>query len=117
MAKVVGASVRRAIVLGGGGILGAYWESGLLRGLADGGLELFAFDAIVGTSAGAMAAVALANGHLPLSPDQTRAWRRASGRSPDPSFPFDLSGVDQRTVMRVFELWASMPQSRADQCA
>ncbi|HKP62360.1 MAG TPA: patatin-like phospholipase family protein [Polyangiales bacterium] len=117
MAKVVGASVRRAIVLGGGGILGAYWEAGLLRGLADGGLEPFAFDAIVGTSAGAMGAVALANGHLPLSPDQTRAWRIASGRSPDPSFPFDLGGVDPRTVMRVFELWATMPQSRADQCA
>jgi NTE family protein len=55
------ASGRRALVLGGGGAVGGYWETRLLRGLFDRGIDVFGFDAIVGTSAGSIAAVTLAN--------------------------------------------------------
>ena len=42
----------RALVLGGGGPVGIGWESGLVVGLAKGGVDLAAADAIYGTSAG-----------------------------------------------------------------
>lgn len=45
---------KRGLVLGGGGITGIAWETGLLHGLADRGVDLTGADRIVGTSAGAI---------------------------------------------------------------
>jgi NTE family protein len=42
----------RALVLGGGGVVGIAWETGLLVGLRDGGIDVTDADLIVGTSAG-----------------------------------------------------------------
>ncbi len=44
----------RGLVLGGGGITGIAWETGLLWGLAEAGLDLTSADRIVGTSAGSI---------------------------------------------------------------
>ena len=44
----------RGLVLGGGGITGIAWETGLLYGLADRGVDLTTADRIVGTSAGSI---------------------------------------------------------------
>lgn len=44
----------RALVLGGGGVTGIAWEAGVLHGLADGGVDIRAWDAVIGTSAGAI---------------------------------------------------------------
>ncbi len=44
----------RALVLGGGGVSGIAWETGVLKGLRDGGLEVATWDLVVGTSAGAV---------------------------------------------------------------
>ena len=52
----------RALVLGGGGPVGIGWESGLAVGLANGGVDLSAADAIYGTSAGAFVGAQLALG-------------------------------------------------------
>jgi NTE family protein len=41
-----------ALVLGGGGVAGIAWITGLLRGLADAGQDVTGADLIVGTSAG-----------------------------------------------------------------
>ncbi|MFT8420587.1 MAG: patatin-like phospholipase family protein [Gluconacetobacter sp.] len=47
----------RALVLGGGGVTGIAWETGILAGLARGGLDVVASaDVIIGTSAGATVA-------------------------------------------------------------
>lgn len=43
---------RRALVLGGGGVTGIAWLTGLLRGLEEGGCDFSEIDRIVGTSAG-----------------------------------------------------------------
>ncbi|WP_091248127.1 patatin-like phospholipase family protein [Klenkia soli] len=51
----------RALVLGGGGVAGVAWETGLLLGLAEAGGELAA-DVVVGTSAGATTAAQLTSG-------------------------------------------------------
>jgi NTE family protein len=42
----------RALVLGGGGVAGIAWMTGLLIGLADVGQDVTGADLIIGTSAG-----------------------------------------------------------------
>src|SRR5687767_6612029 len=44
----------RTLVLGGGGITGIAWETGLLFGLAEAGVDLTTADRVVGTSAGSI---------------------------------------------------------------
>ena len=44
---------KRALVLGGGGPVGIAWESGLIAGLAQAGVDLGQADFTMGTSAGA----------------------------------------------------------------
>lgn len=50
----------RALVLGGGGPVGIAWETGLLAGLAEGGVDIAAADWILGTSAGSFVGAHLA---------------------------------------------------------
>ncbi|MDO9457791.1 patatin-like phospholipase family protein [Nocardioides sp.] len=45
---------KRALVLGGGGITGIAWETGLLAGLAEAGVDLTTADRVIGTSAGSI---------------------------------------------------------------
>jgi NTE family protein len=54
--------MRRALVLGGGGITGVAWELGMLCGLRERGIDLAGADLIVGTSAGAIVGTQLATG-------------------------------------------------------
>lgn len=51
-----------AVVLGGGGVTGIAWETGVLAGLADAGVDLSGANAVIGTSAGAFVGAALAGG-------------------------------------------------------
>ena len=53
----------KAIVLGGGGITGIAWESGIIAGLISAGINLAEADTILGTSAGAFVGSALASGY------------------------------------------------------
>jgi NTE family protein len=53
---------KRALVLGGGGITGIAWETGLIAGLAEAGIDLAAADVIIGTSAGSVVGADLAAG-------------------------------------------------------
>ncbi|MBS0332963.1 MAG: patatin-like phospholipase family protein [Proteobacteria bacterium] len=55
----------RALVLGGGGPVGIAWESGLIAGLAQAGVDLAAADFTLGTSAGAFVGARLALGADP----------------------------------------------------
>jgi NTE family protein len=59
MAAVTG---ERALVLGGGGVTGIAWETGILHGLAEAGVDLTDADLFVGTSAGSVVATQLAGG-------------------------------------------------------
>jgi NTE family protein len=56
----------RALVLGGGGLAGIAWMTGLLTGLADAADDVTAADLIIGTSAGASVAAMVGSG-LPLA--------------------------------------------------
>jgi NTE family protein len=53
---------RRALVLGGGGVTGIAWETGLIAGLAGLGIDLAAADVIIGTSAGSVVGADIASG-------------------------------------------------------
>jgi NTE family protein len=57
----------RALVLGGGGPVGIAWESGLVAGLAEKGVDLSSADYIIGTSAGSVVGAQLALGATPAS--------------------------------------------------
>jgi NTE family protein len=46
--------VSRALVLGGGGLTGIAWETGVLLGLKDEGVDVSEWDLVVGTSAGSI---------------------------------------------------------------
>ena len=58
-------SKRHALVLGGGGLAGTAWITGLLAGLAEAGDDVTAAEVIIGTSAGAVVAAQLGSS-LPL---------------------------------------------------
>ncbi|SDO29138.1 NTE family protein [Lentzea jiangxiensis] len=60
--RMVGVTGQRALVLGGGGVTGIAWETGLLHGLAEQGVDLAEADLFVGTSAGSVVAAELAGG-------------------------------------------------------
>lgn len=52
----------RALVLGGGGVAGIAWETGLLFGLAEHGVDVLDADVILGTSAGSAVAAQITGG-------------------------------------------------------
>lgn len=54
--------MKRGLVLGGGGIVGMGYHAGALKALDDAGVDLTAYDVMVGTSAGAVMAAYLASG-------------------------------------------------------
>lgn len=91
----------RALVLGSGGVTGVAWETGLLAGLAEAGLDLRTADLIIGTSAGATVGAQLRSAagyeHLyeaqlaestemlkRLGPMNTVRWARVLLRATDP---------------------------------
>jgi NTE family protein len=53
---------RRALVLGGGGVTGIAWMTGLLAGLAEAGTDLAAADLVIGTSAGSVVGAQILSG-------------------------------------------------------
>ncbi len=73
---------RRALVLGGGGVTGIAWETGLIAGLAGLDIDLAAADVIIGTSAGSVVGTDIASGQdlpCPQGDRGGRADRRARG--------------------------------------
>src|SRR5262245_38422000 len=52
----------RALVLGGGGIVGIAWEVAVISGLAQRGVQLARADQVIGTSAGSLVGGWLASG-------------------------------------------------------
>lgn len=55
----------RALVLGGGGVAGIAWETGVIAGLAWAQVNLLKADTLIGTSAGAVVAMQLGTGRTP----------------------------------------------------
>jgi NTE family protein len=66
-----------ALVLGGGGVTGVAWETGLVFGLLEGGVDLTTATLVVGTSAGAAVAAQVTSG-VPASELFARQLRPSS---------------------------------------
>ncbi|WP_248964077.1 patatin-like phospholipase family protein [Sphaerisporangium perillae] len=86
---------KRALVLGGGGVAGIAWETGVLAGLADGGVDLRAAGRIIGTSAGATVAAQITSG---------LSWAELYRRQADPA----LQNKELPSGVPIEELMASL---------
>lgn len=102
--------MKRALVLGGGGTVGIAWETGIVAGLLEDGIDVREADLIIGTSAGSVVGTHLAHGADPAQLlEQQHAPRepRALGDAAP-----DMSGVTA-----VFRTWASFDEMTQEHCA
>jgi NTE family protein len=97
-----------ALVLGGGGVTGIAWETGLLRGLRDAGLDLTGADLILGTSAGSVVGTQVATG---VSLDHLYQTQVASASGPHEKPP-DLGPLLEFFASRAREDGSAPPQTR-----
>ena len=95
----------RALVLGGGGLSGIAWETGVLAGLAAGGADVTAADYVLGTSAGATVAAQLGSGQslTELFERQTVPGLQSAELSPDIG-----------RVIELMESWEKLPLEYPD---
>lgn len=98
-----------ALVLGGGGVAGVAWETGVLLGLRDAGLDLTGADLVVGTSAGSVVAAQITTADHADGLDLGELFE-AQLRPPDQSgelaVDFDTDGF----VVTLTELLADSPE-------
>jgi NTE family protein len=97
---------RRALVLGGGGPVGIAWESGLIAGLAESGIDLSSADFIVGTSAGSVVGAQIAIGRTPAALVEPFTGKEEPAPPPSESMstPPDLSQL----VAKLMESYAGV---------
>jgi NTE family protein len=86
---------RYALVLGGGGVTGIAWETGLIHGLREQGIDLTAADLLIGTSAGSVVSTQIATG---LTPSALYARQTTP---PDPALE-RAPAIDLSALMKVF---------------
>ena len=98
-----------ALILGGGGALGVSWETGLLAGLQQQGVDVTGADLIVGTSAGSIVATQIAQGHeLSYLLQEHRTGTIGT------KTPLDFDPVN---LMSVFAKWAAYSEMTPARCA
>ncbi len=94
------------VVLGGGGIFGVAWMTGIILGLAENGLDLTEARAFIGTSAGSIVGSQVAHGYSP-----TELFARQTGRAQQPrEHPPQNSGLAQLIAL-IQRQWES-PEAR-----
>ncbi|NUR82914.1 MAG: patatin-like phospholipase family protein [Nonomuraea sp.] len=89
--------MKKALVLGGGGVAGIAWATGLLAGLADQGVDVTDADRIVGTSAGSTVGAQITSG-LSLG--------ELLKRQTDPA----LQGLELPSGVDMSELWSRLEE-------
>jgi NTE family protein len=103
-------TIKRALVLGGGGVAGIAWETGVLRGIADesaaAARALLDCDVLVGTSAGSAVVAQISSG-LRLEELFARQVQQVSGEL-DP-------GVEVDAVTNLFLAAMAQPESTLSQ--
>lgn len=102
---------KTALVLGGGGALGVSWETGLLAGLQQAGVDVTGADLLVGTSAGSIVATQIAQGWtLAELLEEHLSGTSAVGTN----MPLDFDPVN---LMSLFAKWAAYPEMTTEHCA
>jgi NTE family protein len=90
----------RALVLGGGGLSGIAWETGILAGLAAGGADVTAAEYVLGTSAGATVTAQIGSG-LPVAD--------LFDRQTVPALQSAELAPDLSRVVELMESWEKLP--------
>lgn len=98
-----------SLVLGGGGVIGVAWETGIATGLLEGGFDPRTADAIVGTSAGAMVGAQLASGRMPDAPSAPTSGAAAARPL------IDRTTLDIPALGKVFTMWGAMQTSTLEE--
>jgi len=102
--------MKRALVLGGGGAVGIAWETAIVAGLLDAGLDVREADLIIGTSAGSVVGTHVAHGRdaRDLLDEPPRQNTPRTAAAPEP---------DMAQMAAVFQLWASFDHMTPERCA
>lgn len=103
-----GRGLKRALVLGGGGPIGIAWETGVLAGLLDQGVDVSNADLVVGTSAGAVVGTSLAHGRDPREWQPRPSPRSAGNRVPRSPHP---------VAIELFQVWSAAENPEAEDAA
>jgi NTE family protein len=98
-------AAKRALVLGGGGLSGIAWETGVLAGLAAGGTDAATADFLLGTSAGATVAAQVGSG-LPVTD--------LFDRQTVPALQSAELSPDLGRVIGLMESWEKLPLEYPD---
>jgi NTE family protein len=90
----------RALVLGGGGATGVAWLIGVLKGMAEGGVDTHDADLVIGTSAGSIVGARLADGQAfeVMAKDQLDNGSSLATEA--------MGGIDFMEFMEVAGAWA-----------
>jgi len=100
---------KTALILGGGRVLGISWETGLLAGLQQAGVDVTGADLIVGTSAGSIVGTQIAQGdELPYLLQEHQTGDIGT------KLPIDFDPVN---LMAIFAKWAAYPDMTQEACA
>jgi NTE family protein len=94
---------KNALVLGGGGALGVAWETGLLAGLREAGVDPAAADLVVGTSAGSIVGTYIAA-------DKLDEGLQQQAQGADPEIAAVIAEADISTTIQLFAYWAGLPE-------
>src|SRR5947209_623087 len=94
----------RALVLGGGGVIGVAWHTGVICGLRDVGVDPTQADLIVGTSAGSIVGAQLATG---AAFDELYAAQIAPRSGGVDGL---LSELDAEELRNLFRKWVFAPE-------
>ena len=89
----------RALVLGGGGPVGIGWETGMISGFQEEGVDVTDADVIIGTSAGAAVGTQIASGQTPaeLLAEQFAQLDDGAGLTVTPDMPA-LTAIGQKWI-------------------
>lgn len=98
---------KNALVLGGGGMLGVAWETGLLAGLREEGIDVTHADLVVGTSAGSLVGTAIASGHMDYLIEQQQ-------EPGDAEISEMMAQVDLAELVKTFARWAAFDEASID---
>lgn len=98
--------MKRALVLGGGGVVGIAWETAVVGTLLEHGVDLREADLVVGTSAGSMVGTRIAAGHDVRTPPE-RALK----------VPVPDGGPDLAALGRIFSHWSALTETTPQDCA
>ncbi len=101
--------MKRALVLGGGGSVGVAWETGIIAGLLDGGIDVRDADLIIGTSAGAFVGAQLAHGTDPR--EMLRRMREEPAIDSNAQLEYDAP-----SAAAVFQHWGNTSLESHDRC-